>query len=67
MVFALSQPEIRQIASASGENQVSVHEISSDSHVALLGEADTALLWVDHELAGDAPVEAEPVNFEAFE
>jgi hypothetical protein len=50
------------------ENSVSVHEISSDSHVALLSGADTLLLWVDHELAGDAAVDTgEPVNFEEFE
>jgi anti-sigma factor RsiW len=61
-------PVGKKFETALAENPVSVHEISSDSHVALLSEADTLLLWVDHELAGDAPVDtAEPVNFEEFE
>lgn len=32
------------------ENPVSVHEITSDDHVALVNESDTVLLWIDHEL-----------------
>lgn len=70
--LAQSQPVRRTIETALSEDGVSVHEISSDSHVALLGETDTLLLWVDHELAGEAPGETsmdaiEPANIEAVE
>lgn len=67
--FTLSQSPVREkIETALAENSISVHEISSDDHVALLGEADTLLLWVDHELAGEAAVDAvEPANVEAIE
>lgn len=67
LAFVLVQPGVREPAQVA-ENPVSVHEITSDSHVALLSEADTLLLWVEHELTGsEALATAEPVNFEDFE
>lgn len=69
--FAISfsqSPVVKTIETALVENPVSVHEISSDDHVALVSEADTLLLWVDHELSGDAGISAaEPANIEAIE
>lgn len=65
--LVLPSEQAGQMAAAEADNAVSVHEISSDSHIALVGEADTLLVWVDHELAGDAAITGEPVNFEAFE
>lgn len=64
------QPSVQGVVQEAvqvAESSVSVHEISSDSHVALLGEADTLLLWVDHQLdEGDAS-SSEQMNFEEFE
>lgn len=63
----LLQPGAREPVQIA-ENPVSIHEISSESHVALLSEADTLLLWVDHELSGsEAAGMGDPVSFEAFE
>jgi anti-sigma factor RsiW len=69
--FTFAQSPVAKSFENALENQVSVHEITSDDHVALVSEADTLLLWVDHELTGDADdgglTEAEPANFEAIE
>jgi anti-sigma factor RsiW len=66
--LALWQSPVGKTIEVALENPVSVHEIASDSHVALLSEADTLLVWVDHELADTGAVATgEPVNFEDFE
>ena len=69
LAFNLAQSPMRKtIETALADNPVSVHEISSDDHIALVSEADTLLLWVDHELSSDTGVNSsEPINFEGFE
>ncbi len=59
-------PDAVRVADNSA-NPVSVHEIDTDSHVALLSEADTLLLWVDHQLDEGTITASEPVNFEDYE
>lgn len=49
------------------ESSVSVHEIASDSHVALSSEDNMLLLWVDHALDEETISASEPVDFEKFE
>lgn len=67
--FTLAQsPVVKTLETALVDNPVSVHEITSDDHVALVSEADTLLLWVDHELTGDAGINAaDSANLEAIE
>ena len=67
--FTLAQsPVVKTLETALVDNSVSVHEITSDDHIALVSEADTLLLWVDHELSDDGGISAaEPANFEAIE